>query len=610
MELAIPLIALGGMYIISNQSGTNENNRNSINNRNKNSNVVKENFTNMGQKPNTLPNVNPIPQNYPSPNISQILDNVQEYKNPNIETDKYFDQNLYQQKVNHGLSVGQTPQKIYSLSGNYLDSEQFKHNNMTPFNGGRVKGAVYHENMAESVLDNMVGNGSQVIKKIEQAPLFKPQPDMNWAYGLPNQSDFYQSRVNPGMKNNNIKPFESIRVGPGLDQGYTSQGSGGYNSGMEARDKYLPLTVDQMRVVTNPKLEYELKNHEGPANAYIKSSSTVQMLGRVEKQRPDTFFMNTQDRWLTTTGAEKGDRLRPIEETGIIRRNDQNIEYTGPAGPADRKAMYAPENFEPSKRHQSQTCDVPASTAVGRGSIEDGEQYRRSHTNYENNRSSLKQPDMFRSGFSGAIGAVVAPLMDILRPSRKEETVNNVRIYGEVGTSVPKSYVINPLDVAPTTTKETTLYSPNLNINNQKESMYVNNYSAPDLTQRNTSNCQPIGTPGGQATGYGDMLYDAAYRQRNNDNKSSTIQNRPNQGGTQIFNQQMNMNISKQDTNRYDGRFGTPALPFSTPPTIETYGKVISRQTYDNNFDCERINPDLLNAFRDNPFTHSLTSAV
>ena len=56
----------------------------------------------------------------------------------------------------------------------HLESKQFKHNNMVPFNGGKVKGNTYHANIAESVLDNMIGSGSQVMKKIEQAPLFKP----------------------------------------------------------------------------------------------------------------------------------------------------------------------------------------------------------------------------------------------------------------------------------------------------------------------------------------------------------------------------------------------------------------------------------------------------
>jgi len=605
MELAIPLIALGGMYVVSNQPSNNSNDKKTIK---KN---PQENFTNMGSKPNYLPNTNIPPQNFPVSNLNQLVDTVQQYPNPNTATDKYFNQNLYEQKVRNGDTVGQNPQSIFSLTGNYLDSQQFKHNNMVPFNGGKVRGNTYHSNTSETILDNMIGSGSQVIKKIEQAPLFKPEENMSWAYGTPNQSDFYQSRVNPGMKNNNVKPFETVMVGPGLDKGYSVNGTGGYNSGMEARDKWLPYTVDQMRVATNPKLEYELINHEGPANSYIKNAASTQTLGRVEKQRPDTFFINTQDRWLTTTGAEKGETLRPLQEMGIIKRNDIVTDYAGPAGPADRKAAYAPENFEASKRNQLSALNVNHSSAIGKGPNSESDAFIRSYTNYANHRSTIKQPDTHRSGFSGAIGAVIAPLMDILRPSRKEETVNNVRIYGEAGSTVPSNYVINMNDTTPTTIKETTLYSPNFNINNQKESMYVNNYSSPDLTQRDTTSTQYYTSAGGYATGYGDMNYESAYRQHNNDIKSSTIANRANQGGMQLFNQEMNVNISKEDVNRYDGRMNPAYSVLSgLPPSVSTYGAINAPQYYNECAGCDRIQPDILNAFRSNPYTHSLTTSV
>jgi hypothetical protein len=607
MELAIPLLALGGMYIVSNQTPS----KSCDTEKGKPQKINQENFTSMGVNRNYLPNTNTPPQNFPVSNINQLVDTVQEYQNPNAATDKYFDQNAYQQRVRNNAPVGQNPQQIYSMTGNYLDSEQFKHNNMVPFNGGKVKGNTYDVNIAESVLDNMIGSGSQTIKKIEQAPLFKPEDNMQWAYGAPNNSDFYQSRVNPGMKNSNVKPFDSVMVGPGLDKGYNSvNGTGGYNSGMEARDKWLPYTVDQMRVATNPKLEYELTNHEGPANSYIKNAASTETMGRVEKQRPDTFFINTQDRWLTTTGAEKGETLRSIQEMGIVRRNDIVTDYMGPAGAADRKAAYAPENFEKSKRQESMTTSVNHSSAQRRGPCTDTDNFLRSHTNYENNRTTMRQPETHRSGFSGAIGAVISPIMDMFRPTRKDETIHNVRIYGEAAPAVPKSYVYNPSDATTTTIKETTLYAPTFNINNQKEGMYVNNAMPGEMTQRDTTSCSYIGTSGGAATGFGDMNYSAAYNQHNNDIKSSTVMNRPNQGGTQIFNQQMNLTTIKSDSDRFAGRVNPAISVTPMPPSVQTYGSITMPQYYNECAGCDRIQPDILNAFRSNPYTHSLTTSV
>ena len=611
MEIAIPLIALGGMYVISNQSS-------SSCAKNEIKQSRQENYTNMGIRSNLgvrtdnyLPNTNIPPQNFPVTNMNQLVDTVQEYPNPNVATDKYFNQNLYEKKAMGDRNVKNNIQDIYSMTGDFMKSAAFSHNNMTPFNGGKVKGQVYNMNGAESQLDNMNGSGSQVIKKIEQAPLFKPEDNVQWSHGAPNQSDFYQSRVNPSRMNNNVKPFESVMVAPGLNQGYGTSGSNGYNSGMEARDKWLPKTVDQLRVETNPKLEYELVNHEGPANSVIKNSNGVEVLGRVEKQRPDTYFINTQDRWLTTTGGEKGETLRPNQELGIINRNDNKTEYAGPAGSVDIRAPKAPENFEQSKRIQLSCKNVNPSGAVGSGPITDADNFRRSHSNYENNRSTVRQPDTLRSGFSGAIGAVMAPIMDFLKPTRKDETINNVRIYGDMGSAVPSSYVYNPNEAAPTTIKETTLHSESFNINNQKEGIYVNNYTSPDNTQRDTTSCEYFTSAGGAASAYGDMSYDAAYKQHNNDIKSQTIGNRPNQGGTQMFNQQMHLSTIKSDTDRFDGRVN-PAHSSLTgmPPSVNTYGKINAPQYYNECAGCDRIQPDVLTAFKNNPYTHSLSSAV
>jgi hypothetical protein len=611
MEIAIPLLALGGLYVVSNQKNGSSQNSNQ---------QKKEKFTNMGMRTNLatrtselhgnyLPNTNTPPQNYPVPSLPQIMDTVQEFENPNAATDKYFDQNVYYNKSNDGVTIGQNPQQIYSLSGNYLDSAQFKHNNMVPFNGGKVKGHTYDVNIAESVLDNMVGSGSQIIKKVEQAPLFKPEENVQWAYGMPNQSDFFQSRVVPGMKNNNVKPFESEYVGPGLDQGYSAMGTGGFNSGMEARDKWLDKTVDQLRVATNPKLEYTLDNLEGPAQSAVKN---VGIIGRVEKQGPDTFFINSQDRWLTTTGAEKGPMLRSIQETGVIRRPDCASDYTGAPGTMSGQAGTAPQYYEPSRRVQLDCTNVNPSSAIGKGGHEGHDSRARSFTNTNTNRSNMKQPDTLRSGFSGAIGAVIAPLLDFMKPTRKEEVACNMRVFGEAGTAVPQSYVVNMNDKTPTTMRETTLYSPEFYIDNQKEGIYVNNYTPTAPNQRNTTECNNyIGPSGGAATQYGDMSYTAAYNQHNNDILSSTIDNRPNIGGTQVFNQYMNMECNKQDCTRYDYRVNPAGSILSTAaPSVQTYGRVSNKQTYNENINCERIQPDLLMAFRSNPYTHSLTTSV
>jgi hypothetical protein len=138
----------------------------------------------------------------------------------------------------------------------------------------------------------------------------------------------------------------------------------------------------------------------------------------------------------------------------------------------------------------------------------------------------------------------------------------------------------------------------------------VNNYTSPDLTQRDTTSHEYFTAAGGYATGFGDMNYESAYRQHNNDIKSQTIYNRPNQGGTQLFNQQMNIHC-KDDCDRFEGRVNPAFSRLSAlPPSTQTYGAVHTPQYYNECAGCDRINPDILSALKSNPYVFSFTNSI
>ena len=110
---------------------------------------------------------------------------------------------------------------------------------------------------------------------------------------------------------NNINPFKEPQVAPGLNLGYTSEGQGGFQLWNGAsRELWMAKTVDEMRVTTNPKASgNSILGYEGPANSHIK---TMGSQGKQEKNRPERDFEMTQDRYLTTTGVEKGQTMRSI----------------------------------------------------------------------------------------------------------------------------------------------------------------------------------------------------------------------------------------------------------------------------------------------------------
>jgi hypothetical protein len=591
MEIAVPLLALGGLYVASNQENK------------------KEGYESMGKPVNSLPNYEPPPINYPiTAPVNSSNPNM--YRNPNTVTDRYFKPSIYQEYRNGPDQFGNVAKtnNFTSLTGNNVSKTDFKHNNMAPFFGGRMRGSTQDANLSETVLDNMIGSGSQQIRKQEQAPLFTPQKDIRYANGAPNQTEFYKSRVMPGSKMSNVKLWDEQKVGPGLDAGYGTEGQLGFNSGMAAREKWVDRNVDQLRAETNPKLTFGLANHEGPAYYYNSASTTKEMQGKVEKYLPDTYFINTPDRWLTTTGLEKGQTSRAIEVEKDVNRTTTSRQYFGADSNTSGTKMYTPSEHEAPKRPQLEAKAIANPSAKGMGAASSGDYGVGGYKVLPNNRSTVQND----SGFgvvNGLMKAAIAPLMDILRPSRKENVVGNINPYGNIQMPVNAPRVFNPADRTPTTIRETTeglLDNTHLNVEGQKVGGYKVSEQQKVNQERDTTNCEYYGD-GGMNSGV--PLYNAAYNQRNNVNK--TYVNRPNQGGMAMLNGEQNIHIDKNDADRNNNRMwvrnGNGGIN-NTIPSIETYGKVNMPQTYDNNQGCERINPDILKAFKENPYTKSLSS--
>jgi hypothetical protein len=460
----------------------------------------------------------------------------------------------------------------------------------------------------------MNGAGSQWVSKSETAPLFKPQENYNYVYGTPNTSDFMQSRQMPSSNMANVKPWEEVHVAPGLDKGFTDIGSGGFNSGMDARDKWVDRNVDELRVKTNPKLTFGLETHEGPAYYYIQNAPTAATQGKVEKYLPDTYYLNTPDRWLTTTGLEKAQTARAIQADRFVNRPSTTAEYFGAGAEQNGAATYAAPAVEPSKRQQvdptkHHAINMAASDQRPASVADHG---RLGFKVLHNNRSTTANA-VPMGGVFGAIRAVVAPLLEVVRPSRKENVIGNLRAYANAGTTVPAGTVFNPADRLPTTIKETTttlLDFNHLNFERQTNAGYQVADQQPVENQRDTTtDVEYMGSAGGAGAHMGNQVYNAAYNQRNNCNKVQTSWT--NQGNMNLMSHDANVSVRKQNvnTNNYMGAAAPGPNTVNMPPSVETYGKARMPQHYPRNaIECERINPDILDAFRSNPYTQSLHS--
>lgn len=593
MEIAIPGVALGLLYIASNQ------------------NKKSEGFSDY----NGLPNTNIPDKNYPDEKINfSELDHTAELTTLNkydgaggAYTDKYFQPNM--SASNNQVS---SDPNFMSLTGEKVGSNYFEHNNMVPYFGSNSMETSKNSNSNEGVLDNYIGSGSQDIEKKEQAPLFAPSDNQQYAYGAPNANDFYQSRVNPSAKMTNVKPFQEEMVGPGLGLGYGNEGSDGFNSGMMSRDNWLPKSVDELRVDNNPKAGGNLiYGYEGAANSHIKNVSDRDHMGIMEKHRPERTFELGHDRVMTTTGLEKGQTLRPTTVDKFVNRPETTTSYTGGAGYANDNG-YIPGEFMEAKRHQLGEVPIGVANANGRQFANTQDFGVKSKMAYPNNRSSNKQ-DSYFGLVSGSLGAAVAPLLDVLKPSRKENVIGTLRPYQNAGASVPQSYIFNPNDTLTTTHRETTEDSKfHLNVNKNQHGMgyLTSENQAYDTNRQETGNFFYAGNASAGARTRETTSYLAGLNQRNNDIKASTINGRLVSGNMKLKNN--NLNIRQKDKQDYlkNERAVAGGRP-SQIPDVSNMGKLAgSENALYSNINLDRSNKDITEMLKSNPYVVNYQNAL
>jgi hypothetical protein len=179
------------------------------------------------------------------------IDIYQTNAKSNIEVvDAYglpVDQALIAQQVANG-------QFGVSLNGEPINPKQFVHSNMIPFFGSKVRQNT-DEGANEHKLDVYTGTSKNSIEKHEINPMFEPQKNLTNPYGAGNIYGYYKNRYIPSNKRTNEAPIPRINVGPGLNKGYTSEPSGGFQQA-DTRDYAMPLSTNEMRTLNNPKTTY------------------------------------------------------------------------------------------------------------------------------------------------------------------------------------------------------------------------------------------------------------------------------------------------------------------------------------------------------------------
>ena len=593
--LAIPIIVLGSIFILSEQekkSGVKNSAQQQIeysrdlflNNANTNS-VKAEGFSNANL------------QNRESNNSNS---------NSNAYNTSAYNNNAYN--------------NVNLLSGQQTTAQQFKHNNMQPYFGAKIRGPSVDINNTESIMDSKQGAGSQNFSKAEIAPLFRPDENSHHPNGTPNNSDFFQSRMNESMKMSNVTLWEPQRVGPGLNLGYGSQnsdglnsggieGGGGFNAGMMARESWMPKSVDDLRAENKPRTTFDLNGHQGPAIHPIKMQGPNTKIGVVEKHLPEKSFESGPTRWFTTTGVEQAPPIRSTQVIPMENRIDTTREYYGSGSNTQNgQATYTNPDYEESKRQNLSALPLTNASAIGTNyaSPSDYGSYNILH----NNRTTQPQTQEF-GGVYGMAKAAITPLLDIFRPTRKENVIGNLRETGNVNGLTPQGHLFNSNDKTKITNREMTTEKIDLNyVNVQGQNYRGDGYKVSGQqnydNQRTTTNKEYIGTGGNN--NQGQRLYNNAYAQQNNVNK--TYESRANQGNMSLFNNYNNSTTARNDNIMQQNRPLVTNNGLSIIPSTEFIGELNGKQGYDLNYNNARLDESLLSAFKNNPYTQSLTSVA
>lgn len=550
-----------------------------------------------GATPGTRPSPVPIESNVPM--VEYRSDNTESYSN-------YIDSDYV----------------ISPLSGQRIASNEFKHNNMQPFFGGRIK-----QNMAPqantSVLDMYNGNGSTQMKKREVENMFETSraPYGN-PYGMEDNTDFFQSRISsqaPVVRNGE-RPFEPTKVGAGLGEKFGFAGKGGFQQ-LEINEIMRPKDTNDLRVLSNPKQTFD--QPVVPGQHYIGTNAAIHDVGEVRKYKPDTFYIDeTGERFFVTNGDLIKETVRSTQVLPHTTRPETSVEYEGAASSQDFGESYVTGSYRMPMGQQYGGAGYRNADMTGYYTKDtDGDKADYGKSSIEirpNERNETSERVMALNTVPSDNGLGMARYTDDSRPTRRSETIGNIRMTGNPITFADKASAItvwDPKDIARTTVKESTIYLDRMGIMAAASAPNRLKVYDPDDIAKPTQKSQLSAGlawtgPGGNGAWSDAMDPTAAYNMRTNPNKEHIAKGRKpiaGSGSTATFNGDPGKQLSKKlDTDFVNDRAMAVNRSLDMTPGVGDIGRVEYRVPLNLDISRERNTYSAIEAVDTNPLMQSL----
>ena len=328
-----------------------------------------------------------------------------------------------------------------SLSGLEMPAERFTHNNMQPFYRSQK------QNMSDEAFSPFLADYSGVDrdrpygKKIERPPLFQPAANVV-RRTFDSARDATLAHM-PEPRNRAHEAPAPVIVGrAGVRGGET--GDVYYDS----RSYQMPYTTDQLRSADKPKLTFEGRVLPGLSATTGRAAVTMQ-----SKAPSLVTDMGSPADGVRTTGAVLAATMDQHFDAKDTERQNPT-EYIGAPGVAATSMLEA--RYEcGSVPHRAQLSGPQTGPATGAKQVTD---YGAGSVQIYANERDLTSTRVYQGNFVTAVKAMVAPITDLLRYTRKEDYDDApFRAFGNVGPDVPKLTVYDANDVARTTIKQTGL---------------------------------------------------------------------------------------------------------------------------------------------------------
>ena len=502
---------------------------------------------------------------------------------------------------------------VSNLSGQTIPAEDFKHSNMQPFFGGRVK-----QNMTASAntsrLDTFTGSGTTQVQKQEQAPMFNHSIPFGQPFGNEANADFIKSRIVDPSRRNNEKPFEPTRVGSGLGEMGGITGKGGFQQFEvdEIMKRAMP-TTDKLRVADNPKLSYNTPVVPG---VHFVSAAALDS-GEVRKYRPDTFFLNeTGERNGVASSEVLKETVRPMQVMKYTTRTDTSEEFIGTPASQEAFKSYVAGDYRTPMGQQFGGAGYRNNDASSYGAGPSDDYGAASYEVRPNERSGTQDRTMGLNLVPADSGQVAVHYNDDARPTRRGETVGNIR---QAGTAVgyaagaPAITTWDPSDVARTTIKETTIDWDYRGISGpgsgpERLKVYDPNDIAKPTQKSQLSQDSRIAGPA-ISVNKDFTSHESAFNMRKNESKTTVaIRRNPMAGNGKlaVFKGEINQTakrLTADDVN--DRSMAVNRVTGITPGTADL-GRVKYRMPLKLDVSMERNMPAMVEAVDNNPLNQSL----